>query len=68
MEPKLTPPPTEHPPAALRSYMTPQLKLYGSVLTLTASGTGMTSETRMFLGMLYCLPILDGTMMRKHCL
>lgn len=59
------PPPGKPPP---RSYSTPQLKLYGSVLTLTAAGTGMTSETVVILGMMFCLPLFDSMMMRKHCL
>lgn len=48
------------------SYVSPQLKLYGSVSALTAGGTGMLFETGMFTncndGM---TPGNDPT--KKHC-
>lgn len=59
----------EHENAQTRqhqTYATPRLKLYGSVLTLTAGGTGKFFETGMFTncndGM---TPGNDTT--KKHC-
>jgi hypothetical protein len=53
-----------------KPYVTPSLKLYGSVSTLTAGGTGMTSELGSSTGT--PMTCYDGmtpgnNQARKHC-
>lgn len=48
-----------------KTYSTPRLKVYGSVLALTTGGTGPTPETGAS-----CegpTPVNDGVVLHKHC-
>src|SRR5690606_32940721 len=47
MEPQGNPMPQIRDKKQLKSYAAPQLKLYGSVQALTASGTGPTNESQI---------------------
>lgn len=63
----------EHIDSSRKAYAAPRLKLYGSVLALTAGGTGMTVESGMMgtPGMPGpCWNGMDqgGQSIRKHCL
>lgn len=50
-------------------YAAPRLKLYGSVLALTAAGTGALNETGMSTGTMNCYDGMTPGMWatRKHC-
>ncbi|MBZ0087679.1 MAG: hypothetical protein K8F33_06240 [Thermomonas sp.] len=52
-----------------RTYASPQLRLYGSMLALTAAGTGMIQETGMVGGAMNCYDGMTPGMWttRKHC-
>jgi len=52
-----------------KAYAAPRLKLYGSVLALTAAGTGTVKETGMIGGTMNCYDGMTPGMWatRKHC-